>query len=123
MNMEGEGLADVRNYFRKKMVSAGVVKPTEEEMAQMQAEAQNAQPDPQAQYLQAAAEEAAANAENMRANTMLTGIKAEETKAKTEETRAKTIATLASVDQGERAELREERESLAGRGKSSEGTT
>jgi hypothetical protein len=123
MNMEGEGLADVRDYFRKKMVSAGVVKPTEEEMAQMQAEAQNAQPDPQAQYLQAAAEEAAAKAENMRANTMLTGIKAEETKAKTEETRAKTIATLASVEQSDRAEIREERESLAGRGKSSEGTT
>lgn len=115
MNMEGEGLSDVRDFFRKKMVSAGVVKPTEDEAAQLQAAAQNQQPDPNAQYLQAAAEESLAKAEKTRAETMLTG-------AKTEETRAKTIATLAGVDQGERAEIREERESLAGQGKSSEGT-
>jgi hypothetical protein len=106
MNMEGEGLADVRDYFRAKMVRAGVVKPTEEEAAQLQAEAENAQADANTQYLQAAAEEATAKAAKARSDTMLTA-------AKTEETRAKTIATLASVDQKERESIMAERQQSA----------
>jgi hypothetical protein len=116
MNMEGEGLSDVRDYFRRKMVSAGVVRPTEEEMTQLQQASQNQQPDPNTQYLQAAAEEASAKAAQARANTVLTI-------AKSEETKAKTIATLATVDQQDRAELNQERERLAGQATSNEGTT
>ena len=55
LNMEGEGIQNVRDYFRKKLVRIGVIKPTDEEIAEMQQQAQNAQPDPNAVFLQAAA--------------------------------------------------------------------
>jgi hypothetical protein len=65
-NMEGEGLADVNEYYRKELVKLGVNKPTEEEQAQMEAAAQAAQqPDPQAEFL---ASEAAKNASVARLN-------------------------------------------------------
>lgn len=62
MNMEGEGINEVRDYFRKKLLRMGVVKPTEEEQRSMAEEQANQQPDPNTQYLQAAADEATANA-------------------------------------------------------------
>ena len=98
MNIEGEGLSDVKDYFRKKLLKLGAVKPTEAEMQEMQQQAQAAAqqpPDPQAQYLQAAAQEASARAQKAQADTLLTA-------AKTEETKAKTVETLAGVDQKER---------------------
>lgn len=81
MNMEGEGLSEIREYFRKKLVRIGVVKPTDEEAEQMAQEAANAQPDPQAQFLQASSQEALARAEKAQADTALAVAKAEETKA------------------------------------------
>jgi hypothetical protein len=92
MNMEGEGLADVRKFFRKKMVQAGVIEPTDEEAAAMQAAMENQQPDPNAVFLQAAAEEATAKAAGARAGVL-------KTVADAELARAKTVETLASVDQ------------------------
>lgn len=83
MNMEGEGISDVREYFRGKLVKLGVIKPTPEEAKSMTDAKANAKPDPNALYLQAAAEEAAANATQARAKTVLTIAQAEETKAKT----------------------------------------
>jgi hypothetical protein len=85
-NMEGEGISDVRGYFRKQMVQAGIMQPTPEEAEEMAAAAQNAQPDPNAQYVQAVTEEAMAKTEKARADTLLTMAKAEETQAKTMET-------------------------------------
>lgn len=70
MNMEGEGLQDLRDYYRKKLVRMGVVKPTEEEKAELAAEAQNTPPDPQAQYLIAAAAQAEADAASSRASAV-----------------------------------------------------
>ncbi len=35
LNMEGEGIGDVRDFFRKKLLRMGVVKPTEQEAEQM----------------------------------------------------------------------------------------
>ena len=91
MNIEGEGVADVRSFFRKKLVQMGAVKPTEEEAQEMAAAAANAQPDPQALYLQAAAQEAQARAIKAQADTQLAV-------AKSEETKAKTVETLANVN-------------------------
>lgn len=88
MNMEGEGISDIREYFRKQMVRAGVIKPTDEEAAEMQAEAQGRQ-DPNAIFLQAAAEEATAKAAKARADTVKTIADAELSRAKTAETIAK----------------------------------
>jgi hypothetical protein len=80
MNMEGEGMGDVREYFRKKLVRSGVVPPTKEDQAEMEAEAANAK-DPNAEYLAAAAEEAQAKAANERASTIETIANAELKKA------------------------------------------
>jgi hypothetical protein len=88
MNMEGEGISDIREYFRKQMVRAGVIKPTDEEAQEMQAEAQGRQ-DPNAIFLQAAAEEATAKAAKARADTVKTIADAELSRAKTAETMAK----------------------------------
>jgi hypothetical protein len=83
MNMEGEGIEDVRGFFRKKLVGMGVVEPTEEERKELEAQAANAQPDPNTLYLQAAAQEAEAKAVKARADTISTIADAEKTKAET----------------------------------------
>ena len=93
LNMEGEGISDVREYFRKKLLMMGVLKPTEVEAQEMAAAAQNAQPDPQAQYLQAASEEAIARASKAQADSILAVAKAEEARAKTTETLSKVSTT------------------------------
>jgi len=92
MNMEGEGIGEVRDFFRKQLLRLGVVKPTEQE-AQMLAEEQQMrgqQQDPQAVFLQAAAEEATAKAAQARASVIKTVADAGLSKAKTAETLAKT---------------------------------
>jgi hypothetical protein len=89
--LEGEGITDARDWARRKMVRMGVVKPTEEEVAQMQQEAAGAQPSPQDQYLQAAAQEAEANAGNARAKTVQTIADAELKRAQTAKTLAQTM--------------------------------
>ncbi len=95
MNMEGEGLADTRKYFRMKLVRMGVVEPTQKEAEILQAEAQNQQPDPNAMYLQAAAAESQAKAVKTEAETA-------HVIAKTAETEAKTTATLANIESQDR---------------------
>lgn len=91
MNMEGEGISDARDYFRAKLVRMGVVKPSEEEKAELAAEAANAKPDPQSQYLMAAAEEAAANAAQGRAKTVQAIADADLKRAQTAKTMAETM--------------------------------
>ena len=82
MNMEGEGVGEVRNYFRKKLLRLGVVEPTEEEMQAMQAELQAQQPTAQDQLAQSLAVEAQAKAARAQADTELSLARAEETRAK-----------------------------------------
>ena len=101
MNMEGEGIGDVRDFFRKQLLRMGVVKPTEQEAEQLMAEqqAQGQQQDPNAMFLQAAAEEAVAKAAKARADTV-------ETIASAELKRAQTIETLEKTQrEGDMAEL------------------
>jgi len=99
MNMDGEGISDVRAYFRDKLIKMGVLQPTEQEGQKLLAQMQAAQqPDPQAVYLQAAAEEASAKAVKAQADT-------EYTLARAVETRAKTAETLAGIQQKERTSI------------------
>jgi hypothetical protein len=70
MNMEGEGIGDVREYFRTKMLRMGAVKPTEEEQRKMAEEQAQAGPSAQDQALLGMAEEAQANAAQARATTV-----------------------------------------------------
>lgn len=91
LNMEGEGISDVRNFYRQKLIRMGVVDPTEDEKQQLIAEQQNQQPDPNTQYLQAAAAEAEAKAQKAKADTIKVIVDAEKS-------RADTAATLAKMD-------------------------
>jgi hypothetical protein len=92
MNMEGEGIGDANAYFRKKLLRMGVLRPTEDEIQELIAEMQGTPQDPNALYLQAAAEEATAKAAKARADTV-------ETVASAELKRAQTLETLGKVDQ------------------------
>ena len=90
MNMEGEGISDVRDYFRKQLVRMGVVEPTEQEQEEMMVELQGQPEDPNKVFLQAAAVEAIAKAAKARADTVKTVADAGLSRAKTAETLAKT---------------------------------
>jgi hypothetical protein len=83
MNMEGEGIQDVKEYMRKRLVSMGVLKPTDEEAEMMKA---GAEPSPQDEALTAMAEEAKANATLQRSKTLQTVADAEKKKAETQKT-------------------------------------
>lgn len=107
MNMEGEGLRDAREFFRKKLVEMGVVQPTPEEQQQMMEAAANAKEDPNAVFLRAAADEATAKATRARADVV-------KTIAGTELTKAKTIETLAGVDIDERQQAIEAARAVGG---------
>ena len=95
MNMDGEGIGDIKDFFRQKLVQLGVVKPTEEEqqamLEAMLAQQQNQQPDPQSMYLMAEAQKSEALARKALADTELTLANAEKAKADT-------ISILADID-------------------------
>ena len=114
MNMEGEGISEVRDFFRQKLIRMGVVKPTEAEAEEMMAAMQNQPPDPNALFLQAAAEEATAKAAKARADVVKTIADAEltqarvlETGASTELEQARTMETLSGI---QRSNVRVENE-------------
>lgn len=94
MNMEGEGITEVRDYFRRKLLRLGVVEPTDEEKQILLQEAQNANPSSNDLYLQAAAEAEQARATKARADTVLTI-------AKADETQANTMRIMSEIDQNE----------------------
>jgi hypothetical protein len=82
-NIEGEGLAGVNEYFRKKMVRQGVTEPSDADRDWLTAEQRNKQPDPNAAYLLASADKEKAQTGKIVADTKLS--------------EAKTIETLAGV--------------------------
>ncbi|MES3022754.1 MAG: portal protein [Pseudomonadota bacterium] len=90
LNMEGEGLQDVRDYFRAKLVRMGVVKPTEKEKQQIAKEQEAAPPDANGEYLAAAAKKALEDAQLAQAKVGLT--------------HAQTIETLAGIDSARQAD-------------------
>lgn len=90
LNMEGEGLDDTQEHFRKKMVQMGVLKGTEEEQEAM-AEAQaNQQPDANTEFLLSEAEKNQAQARKTEAETI-------ETLADTEKKKAETVEIYAGI--------------------------
>lgn len=94
MNMEGEGISDVREYFRNKLLRMGVVKPTEQEAQELQAELENQKPNPQDEYFMAAAQKEEAEAIEKQANTVLK-------QAQADKARAETVETLSGIEQSE----------------------
>jgi len=89
-NLEGEGMEDVHKWARDKLVRMGVATPTDEEQAKLDQAAANAQPDPQAQYLMAAAQKQASDAALSQAKTANTA-------ADTDLKQAQTVKTLAEA--------------------------
>jgi hypothetical protein len=83
MNMDGEGIEETRDFWRKQLVAMGAVQPTEEEAAQLAAA--NDTPDPNTVYLNAKAVEAQANAQNKQADTGKKLAEMERTEAETQE--------------------------------------
>jgi len=100
MNMEGEGVNEVRDYYRKKLLRMGVIEPTREESQMLAQEAQNQQPDANTIYLQSEAKKNEALAVKAQADTQLT-------LARSEETKAKTVDVLSRLDLEEQRTLME----------------
>jgi hypothetical protein len=103
MNMEGEGIGGVRDFFRKKLVRMGAVEPTEEEAQMLAAQAQ--EKTPQDQALEAMAEEAQAKATKARtevlesmANVELKKAQALETEASMKLKEAQAVAALGKTE-------------------------
>lgn len=92
-NMDGEGLDDLQEFLRMQLVKIGVVKPTDEESKQLQAQQRAAAqqpPDPQSQYFMAAAQHEQAKAGEAHAQTI-------KTLADAANSRADAIARLANA--------------------------
>lgn len=98
MNMEGEGIWEVRDFFRKKLLRLGVVKPTDAEKEELLAELHGKPEDPNAIFIKAAAEEAVAKASKARADVV-------ETIADAELKRAKTAETISNIERDDRNEV------------------
>ena len=69
MNMEGDGLSEAQDYFRKQLVEMGVIKPTKEESEAMAEAAENAEPTPNDQLMLSMAEKEKAEAQQKQADT------------------------------------------------------
>lgn len=93
MNAEGEGIGPLRDYYRKKMISMGVIEPTDQEAQEIAAamEGQPQEPSAQDAYLIAEAKKSEAQAIESEADAV-------EAMANTELTKAKTAKTLADID-------------------------
>ena len=91
MNLEGEGVEETKKFWRNKLLRMGAVEPTQEEQKAIDEAADNAEPDPNAEFLQAEADKATALADKALADT-------EQSRAKTEKTKAETVEIMADVD-------------------------
>jgi hypothetical protein len=72
MNMQGDGMGGIRDYFRSQLVQLGAVKPTDEEKKELAAAQANQQPDPQSMFLIAEAKKSAALETKAKAETVKT---------------------------------------------------
>ena len=85
MNMEGEGIGEIRDYFRQKLLMMGVAKPTPEEKTELdKAQAAAAQKPPSTAELLAQSEAAAENAKALERQASTVKITADTELAKAE---------------------------------------
>jgi len=108
MNLEGEGVEEARQFFRKKLIKMGVLNPTEQEAAALAEEAENTPPDPNRIYLESAARKEDAEAEEAKAATV---VKLADAGKK----EAETLETLAGISREEEARASELKENLNNR--------
>lgn len=98
MNMDGEGMSDFKEFYRKQMAQLGVVEPTESEEQEMAEAAQNQPPDPNTTLANALSAEAEAKAQLAQANTV-------KALADAEKIKAETVETLAGIDRDDREQV------------------
>lgn len=99
MNMEGEGLSDVKEFFRFKLVRQGIVTATDEDKEQLAEEAKAQQdPTPSDKLITAEAERAAALTGKAVADT-------EQSQAKTQNLQADTAETLSGIERDDQTQL------------------
>lgn len=100
MNMEGEGISDVREYYRKKLVGLEVLEPNEEDQERMQAQQEAAaqQTDPNAEFLKAAAIKETADAELKKVTAIKVAADADKIIEQTKLTKAQTLETLSGIE-------------------------
>lgn len=104
-NLEGEGIKEVQKFLRMRNLKRGIGEPTEDEAKELQAEAQNQQPDPNAAYLAAAAQGEMAKAQKAGADTVLA-------LAKTQQAKADAAATLAGIPVAQQKQAAESAKAL-----------
>lgn len=95
LNLEGNGLGDLRKSARKKLVSLGVIEPSKEEQLAAAKDAESAAPDQQAALAAALAEEAKSKATLAQAN-------AGKALADTEKAKAQTAEIVAGISRDDR---------------------
>lgn len=105
MNMEGEGITEVRDFYREKLIKLGVVKPTPEEAEKLAAQAAATPPDPNAVFLQAEANKSNMLAGKAQADTA-------QSVAKIKEIEANTVKLLAEAEETGIASFRESVDAL-----------
>jgi hypothetical protein len=70
-NLDGEGISELQDWVRRRLVQGGIVKPTEEEAQEMAQQQQNQQPDPNSAFLLASAEKERQLAQKAEADTQV----------------------------------------------------
>ena len=97
-NIEGEGMGDINEFYRKKLVTMGVYEPTEEDIQKLEEAQEGQQPNPVDQLQLAAAAEATAKAGKAEADT-------QQSLAKTENLQADTATKIASIPRDDRQQV------------------
>lgn len=109
-NMDGEGLDDLKDYNRKQLLMAGVVKPRTPEEEQMVAQAQaEQQSQPSPEMVMAMAQDKLAQAEIMKAQNQQaeTQVKAFKAQSDAQVAAANVVKILASADSQQKSDIRE----------------
>lgn len=89
-NMDGEGLGDVREFYRKQLVQLGAMQPSDADLEAAEQAAEQQQPDPQAELIAALTAKEAALAEKAQADVAYTI-------ARTEGEQADTLKTMSEI--------------------------
>lgn len=108
LNMEGEGIEELRPYWRKKLIGFGAIEPNKEEKAEIadqQAAQAAAPPDANQTFL-------LSEAKKNEATAVKTGADTFKTLAQTEEIKANTVETLADIDREDLRQAAEAKQAL-----------
>lgn len=105
INMEGEGTDQFREFVRKQGVQEGWAEPTDEERKELQAQQENAQPDPNTVIAQAAMVTAQADLKNAETKALEAQSRYITAQANLKVAEAKATVALASIDRDDAKQI------------------